>query len=229
MSKRAFTQAPAPEDVVRPRSRRAVVGYANAVFVLGLAVLVFTTVRQVPEVSWASWQMGRCYLLAVMLVLGEMRPLLIARADGDADRLTVSTTFSVALVLIGPIWLALVVQALAAGLDDIRRRMPLRAMFNMGQYLITLSVTRLVFSLTAQHDFLAPITDLQAADVVPALLAAAAFFLTNNGIGRGGLPGPARAPGRCSARTSDPGLASRSCRPVPVTAIVANFSRSCCR
>jgi diguanylate cyclase (GGDEF)-like protein len=203
------------------------VAYAYAVFAIGLAILVFTTVRQVPEVSWASWQMARCYLLAVMLVLGEMRPLLIARTDGDADRLTVSTTFSVALVLIGPIWLALVVQALAAGLDDVRRRMPLRAMFNMGQYLITLSVTRLVFSLTAQHDFVEPVTRLQTDDVVPALLAAAAFFLTNNGIvavvvsletGQS-----AREVFREDIRIQ--GLASSILLGLsPVTAIVANFS-----
>ncbi|NLT54776.1 MAG: bifunctional diguanylate cyclase/phosphodiesterase [Actinomycetales bacterium] len=177
----AQQEPPTPGGVVAARLR-AVTVFAYTVFAVGLLFLVLCAALQLTRVSWASWEMSKYYLLTVLLVIGEMRPLLVARHDGEADRITVSTIFSVALALIGPVTLVLLAQAIAVGLDDLRRRMPLRTLFNIGQYLVTLTITRLVFALSSGNPVMDPATSLDGGDVLPALLAAATFFLLNNGL-----------------------------------------------
>ena len=69
--------------------------------------------------SWAS--VGpQCYLLALMLFVGELRAIPVPRGDDTTDQITVSSTFATALVLIGPLSLALLVQAAAVAMDDTR-------------------------------------------------------------------------------------------------------------
>ena len=160
----------------------AVAAYVCTVFGAGFGLLIWLLRVQVPVIAWTSLQMPALYLLAILLFVGELRPLLIARGDGDTDRVTVSATFAVALVLIGPLSLALVAQALAVAADDLGRRGRWqRITFNMGQYLLTLLAARGVFSLTSGHPFCALTTELAPGDILPALLAAAAYFLVNNG------------------------------------------------
>ena len=160
----------------------AVAVYVCTVFGTGFGLLIWLLWVQVPVIAWTSLQMPALYLLAILLFVGELRPLLIARGDGDTDRVTVSATFAVALVLIGPLSLALVAQALAVAVDDLGRRGRWqRITFNMGQYLLTLLAARWVFSLTSGHPFCAVTTELAPGDILPALLAAAAYFLVNNG------------------------------------------------
>jgi diguanylate cyclase (GGDEF)-like protein len=150
-----------------------------AVAAVGLA---WALAVQVPHITWLSWDLAPSYLLIVLLFGGELRPLVISRADGDTDRITVSTTFAVALVISGPLALTMVAQAVAAGLEDIlSRRHPLRAAFNIGQYLVTLLATRAVFALASRHEFLAPTSRVEPHDILPALLAAATYFVVNNG------------------------------------------------
>ena len=160
----------------------AVTGYVLLVFLAGATGLVWLSWVQIPATPWASLQMPALYLLAALLFVGELRPLLIARGDGDTDRVTVSATFAVALVLAGPLCLALAVQALAVAVDDLGRRGRWqRIIFNVGQYLLTLLAARWVFSLASGHAFAAPLTQLSPRDILPALLSAAAYFLVNNG------------------------------------------------
>ena len=110
----------------------------------------------------------------------------------------------------------------------------IRTLFNVGQYLITLTVVRLVFAaLAPEHRMLDPATQLGSTDVLPALAA-----------GRQ-LPDPEQRPGRRGDRDGlRPRLAGRPCgrtsgpagwrSPIllalaPVTAVVADFPRSCSR
>ncbi len=175
--------SPEPVTTAVAGSLRAVAGpaYVSAVGVTGALILAGTGILQIGRVDWASHQMLPMYLLAFMLFLGELRPLLIARSDGEIDTVTVSSTFVLALILSGPLFLALVAQSLAVAADDLRRRSPVRAIFNIGQYLITLAATRLVFALTDGSPVLAVRTELKPPELLPALAAAAVFFLVNNG------------------------------------------------
>jgi diguanylate cyclase (GGDEF)-like protein len=124
--------------------------------------------------------MWACYTLAAVLVAGELRPLLLPRGDGETDRVTTSSTAALALVLSGPLVLALVAQGAAVLVDDVRRREPRRALFNLGQYVLALAAARVVFALTSGNDVLAHHTPVRADQLVPSLLGAGAFFLVNN-------------------------------------------------
>ena len=79
--------------------------------------------RRAPR-SPADWAgVGpQCYLLALMLFVGELRAIPVPRGDDTTDQLTVSSTFATALVLIGPLSLALLVQAIAVALSDHAQR-----------------------------------------------------------------------------------------------------------
>ena len=173
---------PVAEPATGSKRSVAVAAYVLTVFGVGVAGFAWTLIHQLPRVDWLAWSMAGHYLLTVLLVVGELRPLLISRGDGDTDRVTVSSTFAVALVLDGPLALALIAQTLAVGFDDVwRRRRPLHAMFNVGQYLLTLLAARLVFSLISQRPFAEPTTGLEPHHILPALAAAATYFLVNNG------------------------------------------------
>ncbi len=177
---------PASEPVAAPAatgSRRSPLLYPLIALVLfcGLACLASTLVVQVPA-DWTG--VGpQCYLLALMLFVGELRAIPVPRGDDTTDQLTVSSTFATALVLIGPLGLALVVQAVAVALSDRISGVPRRVMlFNIGQYLLTLSATRITFCLATGHDLFSLSTGFHAGDIPAALLAATVYFCVNNGL-----------------------------------------------
>jgi diguanylate cyclase (GGDEF)-like protein len=148
----------------------------------GLSALAVTAGVQVATVDWVSGALAPTYLFALLLVAGEMRPLVMAREDGEIDAVTVSTTFAVALVLTGPLLLAMAAQGLAVAYQDIwRNRKLTTGLFNVGQYLLTLTATRATFCLATGHDFFRP-GPLTPQDIIPGLIAGATFFLANNGM-----------------------------------------------
>ncbi|MBL8932441.1 MAG: diguanylate cyclase, partial [Kineosporiaceae bacterium] len=166
--------------VLRPPE--AVTVYAVAVVVVSVAVFAAVAIRQVPTVEWAGRAMVPCYLLAALLVLGELRPVHVTRADGDTDQVTVSTTFALALVLSGPLVFAMLVQGLAVAVSDaVGGRQRLRAAFNIGQYLFTLLAARAAFSLLTDVPLLAPTTVIQGGQLAITLVAGVVFFVVNNG------------------------------------------------
>ncbi len=161
----------------------AVTGFVTGVLVLSALLLGGVLALQLPRIAWSSAPALTWLSLTVLLVLGELRPLLVLRRDGSSEPLTVSTTFALALVLVGPLSVAMLAQALAVTIDDVgRRRSPLRAAFNVGQYMITLVATRIVFALAAGHPILATSTPFLPHDLLPAVLAAVTFLLANNGL-----------------------------------------------
>jgi diguanylate cyclase (GGDEF)-like protein len=153
--------------------------YAGTVFLVGATVLVAVCVLQVPLVDWHARSMWASYLLTALLFAGELRRLRVVRKDGDTDRLTVSSTFAVALVITGPLCLALLTQVAATAIDDLRRRRPpLVVAFNLGQYAITLTLVRLAFVLPQGHALLSD--DFSGTLAIgPGLLAAAVYFTAN--------------------------------------------------
>lgn len=52
-------------------------------------------------------------VLACVLVIGELRPIRISHGDGSVDEVTISSSFSLALVLTGPLIVALGAQSIA--------------------------------------------------------------------------------------------------------------------
>src|SRR4029079_6893625 len=145
----------APEPVAAPAatgSRRSPWLYPVVGLVLAAGVACFAlTIGLQLSADWAG--VGpQCYLLAIMLFVGELRAIPVPRGDDTTDQLTVSSTFAIALVLIGPLSLALLVQAVALALGDRTNDVPRRVMlYNIGQYLLTLSATRIAFCLATGH------------------------------------------------------------------------------
>ncbi len=170
---------------VRARTRVGlpvrVYAYVGTLSVLAVLAVVPPLLQQLGSVPWLSWHLVSAYAFAVMLFAGELRPLFIARFDGETDQVSVSATFAVALVLTGPLVLALAVQLAASATDDlIRRRRPATLVFNAAQYVLTLAATRLVFTAVSGHAYLAPISHLKPADIPAALLAGLVYFAVNN-------------------------------------------------
>jgi len=163
----------------RPRS---VTAFVAGAFGLAVTLLMIFGWLQTPRIPWASWQMVSCYLFVALLLVGELRPLVVARSDGDTDRVTVSTTFAVTLVVIGPVCLAMAAQVASVAIDDLwRRRQPFRAAFNVGQYALTVAAARLIYSLASGHPFLQPVSDFGPRDLLPSLLAGTTYLVVNNG------------------------------------------------
>lgn len=159
----------------------SVVAYARIIAIVGLITAVVVVATESGEVTWWSREMVSSYVLAALLFAGEMRPLHVVRRDGETDRITVSATFAVALVLVGPLSLALFAQGAAVIVDDVlRRRSLLKAGFNVGQYAITLTVGRLAFCAASGVPWTSAPTPLSADNLAPALLAAVLYFLVNN-------------------------------------------------
>jgi diguanylate cyclase (GGDEF)-like protein len=155
--------------------------FIGLVVTAGLTLMAFTVGLQAAH--WRGWGdvSVACYLLAGMLFIGELRAIPVPRGDDTTDELTVSSTFATALVLIGPLALALVVQAVAVGLDDLRRKRPRRVfLFNLGQYVLTLAAARGAFVLISGDPFFALHSDIGPHDIPAMLAAGLAYFVVNN-------------------------------------------------
>jgi diguanylate cyclase (GGDEF)-like protein len=167
-----------PEAPVLSAGLRA---YVVAVALLGVAALITVCVVQLPRVDWSWQRTGPGYVLAGLLFAGELRRMLVVRRDGDSDRLTVSSTFAVALVLTGPFCLALLAQVIATALDDLRqRRGALRTVFNVGQYALTLGAVQAAFMVPQAGPLLGVDYGATSVALAPAVAGAAAYFVANN-------------------------------------------------
>ncbi|MDQ1486513.1 MAG: hypothetical protein QOJ62_2206, partial [Actinomycetota bacterium] len=119
--------------------------------------------------------------LAGVLIIGELRPIRISHGDGSVDQVTISSSFSLALVLHGPLAFAVVAQAIATLVDDLRQRKDVRRIiFNQAQYVITLVAARVVYATLAGHGLLHDSRELRAGEIGPALAAAVVFFVVNH-------------------------------------------------
>jgi len=141
------------------------------------AVLVWTF-----QPPWADWG-GQHFILivvAIALILGEVRPIPISRGDASTDQITISTTSALMLLITGPLGFALAVQCAAVLFDDIRaRRSPLKIAFNFSQYVLTLVAARGVYSLISNDPFISAYQPFDTRHLVAALAAGGAFFVVN--------------------------------------------------
>ena len=163
------------------RGRRRLDAFVVAVCISGgiaVTTLVVSAFTFAPvHLTWGL------VILALALVLGELRPVKVARGEEGDDEITISSTFALALVLTGPLTLAVGAQIGAVLLDDARRRKPLkRVVFNAAQYSLTLVAARLVYALMTQRSILGDGPVMTPRDIPAALTAALAFFIVNHGV-----------------------------------------------
>jgi len=119
-------------------------------------------------------------LLVVVLVVGELLPITIPRQGRESDEITISTTFAIALLLVAPIGLVVLAQALPMVYDDCRRRKHWsRPLFNTGQYALSYAAARGTFCLLTGEGFLRP-GSFGAEDLAAAFAAGLVFVLVNH-------------------------------------------------
>src|SRR4051794_11368514 len=126
--------------------------------------------------------------LVLVLVIGELRPISIARGEAQADEVSISSTVGMALLLIAPLGLVMAAQALALGADAARpanrqrSRFMLRLLFNIGQYALAFAAARLVFSAITHSPVVSNAVQFSPGEFPAALLAGLAFYVVNSGL-----------------------------------------------
>ena len=121
-------------------------------------------------------------LLVVTVIVGELRPVPVPRSGDVADMITISTTFTLTLAIVGPVSLALVAQGAAVLIDDaISRRSPLKIAFNVSQYVVTVMAAHTAYALMAGEPVFGPYNIFEPVprELFAALVAAAAFLVVN--------------------------------------------------
>jgi diguanylate cyclase (GGDEF)-like protein len=162
-----------------PVASRSLTTFVLVVSGFGALAAALVWARQPP---WADWGAGTVVLVvvAISLVLGELRPIPISRGDDSTDQITISTTAALMLVIVGPLGFALFVQCAAVLIDDLRaRRSPLKVVFNFSQYVLTLVAARLVYSALAGEPVLAGYHTFSTTHLAAALVAGVTFFVVN--------------------------------------------------
>ncbi|HVQ17545.1 MAG TPA: bifunctional diguanylate cyclase/phosphodiesterase [Actinomycetes bacterium] len=131
--------------------------YLTSVVAVGLGSLFLALVSAPPVESLTgdAWHSSPPHalviiLLAAAVVIGELRPVPIPRGGEEHDSITISTTFTVALVILGPVSVAMLAQGVAVLIDDIRQRKSIdKIAFNVAQYMIAVLLARTAYCLVA--------------------------------------------------------------------------------
>ena len=155
-------------------------GYLSLVALAG-AALIFTSLMGLTTHDFALMG-GSFVVVAVLLVLGELRPLVTAGSP-DANGINTSTAFVFALLIHWGLAVALLMQTVATILADaVRQKAPWRTAFNVGQYAVSFTAAWWVLRLLGHHPSPgAPMTI--DGPALPAIVAAGAvYFFLNNGL-----------------------------------------------
>src|SRR6266545_4695048 len=144
-----------------------VLAISAAGFLLPAALVLGGTVRSPLDAQPAFW------LLLVFLVASQARPIALPRR-GDLKKITISTTFALALLLAwGTVPAALALAAGSAVADLLERKALRKVIFNAAQYILALCAAGGIFALLGGR---LPFT----IDQLPAFaVGALAFFLVN--------------------------------------------------
>lgn len=132
-------------SAVAPSPRLSLYVGATTLAGLGAVVLVFFVT---PWSAWAqSLALGATVFLVVAALVGELKPVRFATADGEIRMLTTSAPFVLALIPVAGVSVALTAQLVASAIDDARaRRSVQKSLFNAAQYGICVLSGGLVFS-----------------------------------------------------------------------------------
>jgi len=159
-----------PGAATSAQQSRPVRIYIGVVIAAGLTALVWAAVdgwRVVvhgPETFW---------VLSAFLIAGEFLNIGIPR-EHEVDEITVSTTFTFALLIVfgtGPAVIMQVIASIAADVAD--RKTPWKMAFNAGQYALSVGAAGIVYFALGGTHFVT------AASLLPYLAAALVFYLLN--------------------------------------------------
>jgi diguanylate cyclase (GGDEF)-like protein len=150
--------------------------------VTAVAVPVFAVCTRAAQLG--GWRFSSHWLVvaifSLVLVVGEMWPIPVARGVQAGDEITVSSTFGFALLLVAPVPYAVAAQALALVIDwVVRRRAWNRLPFNVAQYALAFIGARATYVALSGDPF-TPHNALSLPALGPSIAAGAVFLLVNN-------------------------------------------------
>jgi diguanylate cyclase (GGDEF)-like protein len=151
--------------------------YLSVITVLGLALLA----SQVALLTTSDFDVMRAALIVVacLVVIGEVRPLVIAGMD--VNGVSTSTAFIFALLLHLGLPMALLMQAIAIVVADLSyRRAPWRTGFNIGQYSLSFGASQLVLTVMGRHASALHPLNVDGRDLAAIAGAATAYFVVNS-------------------------------------------------
>jgi diguanylate cyclase (GGDEF)-like protein len=161
---------------------RALLTYFWSVTLLALPVVVISALQARGDAGTIVRHQGVVLLLMVIVIVGELWPIPVARGEADGDEITVSSTFGFALLILAPVFWAIAAQAIALALDNvIRRRRWHRLPFNIAQYALAFVAARAAYAWAAGQSFDTHYLS-DAPQLVPALLAGPVFLVINNSL-----------------------------------------------
>jgi diguanylate cyclase (GGDEF)-like protein len=169
------------------RARRIPPVTALGVYVFGVVlvaapIMVWTlsTLLLQPRVFGVERVVVVFLLLGV--VVGELTAVEVALRDSRSYLMTLSATFTVALLFVAPPGLVILAQCIPLLIDDLKRgKHWSRPVFNLGQYVLATAAARWSFCVLTGEDFLTP-SNFLGKDVVPAIVAGLVYFFVNNGL-----------------------------------------------
>ena len=152
--------------------------YVGAISVAGIALfgtLVFTASDVLD-----GFARPRAWMFAVFILLGELFPISVSRRH-EVEQVTLSTTFSFALLMVSGLWAAVAAQTIGSLVADATaRKQPWKILFNISQFALSLAAGSAVLTwLTGPADIWAA-RHFTAFDLPGIAVAAAVYFLVNN-------------------------------------------------
>jgi diguanylate cyclase (GGDEF)-like protein len=164
---------------------RHLTGYLMAVSLLGLGMFGYVLTRT-DAVSLTTRPLI-VLPLALIIIVGELRPISIARGGAEAEEVSISSTMGMAMLFLAPLGVVLATQALALAVYEARTtkqrsQAALRLTFNIGQYTLAFASARAVYAALTGIPFIDLTVHLSPADVPAAWVAALAFFIVNSGL-----------------------------------------------
>ncbi len=154
-----------------PTAPRVLPAYLWGTGLLGLGLTVLLWWAEPPLLLLLAVPVPVLVVLG-LLVLGELLPIPVARGDATTSRVSMSTTFAVALVVCGPVAPVLLLHLSAVLLDDLRSgRRPARVVFDLGQHALSMLAARAVFAWLSGAGPAGPYQPFEADQLAPALLA----------------------------------------------------------
>ena len=164
---------------------RQLTGYLLAVSAVGLAVFVAVVMH--PDAVSVTTRPLVVLPLAIVIIVGELRPISIARGSAEAEEVSISSTMGMAMLFLAPLGVVLMTQTVALAVYEARTtkqrsQAPLRLTFNIGQYTLAFVAARAVYCALTGIPLLTTAVHLSPGDVPAAWVAALAFFLVNSGL-----------------------------------------------
>jgi len=153
--------------------------YLSVVIAGGCAAYAWSFTHAVPP-PWGGSGLAITLLLVLGVFAGEWMPAAIWRRD-RYRLFTFSGPFTLALIILGPLWIALLALTVALAADEARSRRPLlKVAFNVSQYALSVTGARFVYATLTGQGLGDHASGLVSSQVAPSIVAAAVFFLINS-------------------------------------------------